>query len=117
MEVADMIYMRNMITLGKANIPQAVVTGENIPLGGFVPSTPTVNTEEALWGVGGLAAWAFCELHTNIDQIGQKKGPLTATPLNATKKSIKCGIELLVFIHYRKRQGVWNSASLQGGGS
>ena len=57
MEVADMIYMRNMITLGKANIPQAVVTGENIPLGGFVPSTPTVNTEEALWGVGGLAAY------------------------------------------------------------
>ena len=70
-----MINMRNMITLGKANIPQAVVTGENIPLGEFVPSTPTVNTEEALWGVGGLAAWAFCELHTNIDQIGQKKGP------------------------------------------
>ena len=57
MEVADMIYMRNMITLGKANIPQAVVMGENIPLGGFVPSTPTVNTEEALWGVGGLAAY------------------------------------------------------------
>ena len=57
MEVADMIYMRNMITLGKANIPQAVVTGENIPLGGFVPSAPTVNTEEALWGVGGLAAY------------------------------------------------------------
>ena len=57
MEVADMIYMRNMITLGKANIPQAVVTDENIPLGGFVPSTPTVNTEEALWGVGGLAAY------------------------------------------------------------
>ena len=57
MEVADMIYMRNMITLGKANIPQAVETGENIPLGGFVPSTPTVNTEEALWGVGGLAAY------------------------------------------------------------
>ena len=107
-----MINMRNMITLGKANIPQAVATGENIPLGGFVPSTPTVNTAEAPWGGWGassLLCWAFCEIHLNIDQIGQKKGPLTATPLNATKKSIKCGIELLLFIQNRKRLGVWNS--------
>ena len=67
------------------------------------------------WGASSLLCWAFCEIHRNIDQIGQKKGPPTAKPINATKKSLKRGIELLALIQYRKRLSVWNS--VEGGGS
>ena len=71
-----MIYEYDHFEEGK--YPPSCGDGREYPLGWVRPFDSNCEhggSSMGGWGASSLLCWAYCELHTNIDQIGQKKGP------------------------------------------